>query len=120
MDAENLTHIALLKIDTEGYELEVLKGLGQALYKVDNIILEVLPMALTAEGRTGELLTLLENAGFEFHTVTQHPWKMPNTLPENNLWAYRRCIPVLLGAFAHTGNHLTGRIHSSDLSPNKG
>jgi FkbM family methyltransferase len=86
--SESLTRIALLKIDTEGYELEVLRGLGKSLDKVQNIILELLPDSI-AKPRTIEIISHLEKAGFDFQTVERQTWDGCNPLPENNLHAYR-------------------------------
>lgn len=44
---ESLTHIDLLKIDVEGYEPEVLSGLGDMAVPIENIIMEYSPWALT-------------------------------------------------------------------------
>jgi FkbM family methyltransferase len=81
--------VALLKIDVEGYEAQVLAGAGQALSKVRNVILECLPGA--DAGRLARLLTV---EGFELRTVAGAPWQPGETLPENNVWASRSAQPL--------------------------
>jgi FkbM family methyltransferase len=64
--ANSIDKVALLKIDTEGYELEVLRGLGEQIANCRNIVLEML------EGDDDERMAicdLLSSAGFELHRV---------------------------------------------------
>lgn len=83
--ANAIDAVDLLKIDVEGYELEVLKGLGNRLLKCANIILEVL------DGDTQEEQSLVSNflkkAGFQLKTVEGVSWNPGEPLPERNLWA---------------------------------
>lgn len=87
MTANNLTAPKLVKIDVEGYELEVLMGLGNRLTACRNIILEILERS-DAE-RTGNIAKLLADAGFSLKDVNGQPWQSGKSLPEHNLWASR-------------------------------
>jgi hypothetical protein len=85
---ESLDRVAVLKIDTEGYEMEVLKGAGERISGVDHIILELLPAAPSAY--VDGLLQLLTNQfRMKLFTVEGKPWAAGEALPENNLWASR-------------------------------
>ena len=84
-----LTTVKLLKIDVEGFEPEVLMGLGSHIEGVQNVILEVLPESAVAPG-TGTMLDSLRNRGFELRTVEGDPLGDLDELPEHNLWASRQ------------------------------
>lgn len=79
--------VKLLKIDVEGYELEVLRGLGAKLSGCRNVILELLETTDASRNRT--VVELLADAGFEFKDVTGAAWNPRMPLLENNLWAAR-------------------------------
>jgi hypothetical protein len=79
--------VGLLKIDVEGFELEVLKGLGMRIEAVENIIFEHLPCS-EIEEKT-EVIFLLEEMGFEIRSVSGEVWVPGSKVPENNLWARR-------------------------------
>jgi FkbM family methyltransferase len=53
--------VALLKIDVEGAELDVLKGGKRALQRTDRCVIEVCDV----DGRLGQVTELLTNAGFD-------------------------------------------------------
>jgi FkbM family methyltransferase len=78
--------VRLLKVDVEGYELEVLKGLGERGPQIEHIIAEVLDAERPA-ARSQELLTMLRDQGFVLKTVRGAPWQCGEPLMENNLWA---------------------------------
>ncbi len=81
-----LAEVALLKIDVEGYEREVLDGLGDAIRQVRHLIVEILgtPDHLTERERI--LLAELRQRGFNFRDVLGELWHEDRPLPENNLW----------------------------------
>jgi FkbM family methyltransferase len=81
---QRVAHIRLLKIDVEGYELEVVKSLGTFGSVVDNIILEVLD---TSSEKSLTLIDQLKSLDYELRTVEGHDWSDRVPLPENNLWA---------------------------------
>jgi hypothetical protein len=88
MTANGVGPVQLLKIDVEGYELEVLHGLGDAHTNCRNIILEVLQA--TPSERNKAAVAFLTAAGFELNDITGKPWQWGSPLPESNLWATRR------------------------------
>jgi FkbM family methyltransferase len=80
--------VRLLKIDVEGYEPEVVRGLGDRGDHVENMIVEVLD-ADRPSSRTHELLAVLASLNFRLKTVEGNEWRPGDPLPENNVWAYR-------------------------------
>jgi FkbM family methyltransferase len=82
-----LERIDLLKIDVEGYELAVLRGLGNTISIVRAIILEVLPD--TPLNIASEIASHLAGAGFSLHTLDGHDWKSGQPCTENNVIASR-------------------------------
>jgi FkbM family methyltransferase len=58
-----LTKVKLLKIDVEGYELEVLEGLDQHITKVENLIIEILETPPKFTEKTTILLDKLQHLG---------------------------------------------------------
>jgi hypothetical protein len=87
--AHRLDRIRLLKIDVEGYELSVLRGLGAALGMIDHIIVELLDAGAAQSEKTSQVLDLLRSNGFHLRTITGESWEEAKDLPENNLLAAR-------------------------------
>ena len=85
---EPYDHIRLLKIDVEGFELQVLRGARNALERVENIVFEY----LRAESGhlVAEICTTLESMGFTLMNINGVPWRSQDALPENNVWACRQ------------------------------
>jgi FkbM family methyltransferase len=83
----DLARIRLLKIDVEGYELNVFKGAVGSLPNIENMIFEVLP-DLPAEAAS-EIRALLSSRGFSLSSVEGAPWQEGHILPEGNVWARR-------------------------------
>ena len=83
----SLGEVKLLKIDVEGYELEVLRGVGSRLSDCRNIILELLEG--TGAERNREVVNLLSAQGSDLFDVTGKPWQGAMPLPECNIWAVR-------------------------------
>ena len=81
-----LSCIKLLKIDAEGHELNVLKGLGESIKTIENIIVE---MWDPSRDDYRKLAQILSQSGFAFHKVDGNQWVLGNDLPESNLWATR-------------------------------
>jgi hypothetical protein len=77
----------LVKIDVEGYEPEVLQGLGERLKECRNIILEVLNDA--DADRIRDIVQLLKKNDFTLRDVQGNPWRIGLPLLECNLWAVR-------------------------------
>jgi FkbM family methyltransferase len=82
-----LHRVDLLKIDVEGFELEVLEGAGPAIAAVRNIILEVLPDCPLK--RSSGIERALRDAGFRISDVLGGEWRPGQSCVENNLWARR-------------------------------
>jgi FkbM family methyltransferase len=82
-----LERIDLLKIDVEGYELAVLRGLGAAISIVRNIIFEVLKD--TPLDTASKIANHLAAAGFSLRTVDGYEWKPGQPCLENNVIASR-------------------------------
>lgn len=83
-----VARVKLLKLDVEGYELEVIKGLGDRLKDVDHIIFEIFEQADRRE-HNATLGQLLGDHGFRLQTIAGDSWRPGQAIPENNLWAVR-------------------------------
>ena len=87
IQSHNMPAPKLIKIDVEGFELEVLRGLGSRIDSCQNIILELL------DGTDGDLkqriVELLQMSGFQLRQIDGAPWKSGEKLIESNLWAAR-------------------------------
>ena len=83
----NVGEVKLLKIDVEGYELDVLRGLGMRIRNCRNIVLEMLDS--TDFDRRQTILDLLASAGFVFRDVIGNDWTLGSRLIESTLWAVR-------------------------------
>lgn len=88
IEENQLTNIKLIKIDVEGYELEVVEGLEKFSNRVENLIIEILETPPNFSMRTIALLDKLQSLGYKFKTANSHEWLRDTPLPENNLWAY--------------------------------
>lgn len=78
----------LIKIDVEGYELEVIRGLGDRLTAFTNIVFELLQDADVK--RTNCLIEMLTAAGFTLRDVEGNSWRLGKPLLELNVWATLR------------------------------
>jgi len=87
LQRHNIGRVKLLKLDVEGYELEVVQGLCTRLRDIEHIIFEVLRDA--ASERTDALTQQLKTSGFELLTIAGSVWNSGTEIPENNLWARR-------------------------------
>jgi FkbM family methyltransferase len=84
---QGVKQVRLLKVDVEGYELEVINSLGRFDHAVENIILEVLD---TSSEKSLTLLGQLKSLDYELRTVEGRAWSAQTPMPENNLWASRK------------------------------
>jgi FkbM family methyltransferase len=87
LQRQNISEVKLLKIDVEGYELEVVKGLGTRITDVQEIIFEVLDKTNPKSIET--LIQLLMSEGFNIFNIQGVPWQIGVEIPESNLWASR-------------------------------
>jgi FkbM family methyltransferase len=87
VETYGLRPVNLLKIDVEGFELEVLDGAGDAMRAVENIVFEVLP------GEDADKMPAIErklrDCGFHMFDVDGAPWRPGQACAENNVWARR-------------------------------
>lgn len=81
---QKLQKIKLLKIDTEGHEWAAIEGLGEAIRKVDNFIIEIWDPTLPDYQK---LIRHLKAHDYKLRTVDGDPWDERAPLNENNLWA---------------------------------
>jgi FkbM family methyltransferase len=79
----------LIKIDVEGFELEVVNGLKAAFDLIDNVLIEILDTKDPCE-RSTAVFSLLEASGFTLKTVTGQQFCYGEDVPEHNIWASRR------------------------------
>ena len=87
IETYGLRSVNLLKIDVEGFELEVLKGAGDAMRAIENIVFEVLP-GENAE-KTPAIERMLRGCGFQMFDVDGAQWRPGQACTENNVWAQR-------------------------------
>lgn len=90
---KGITHVSLIKIDTEGAEPEVLEGASDYLDKTDNIIMEwnreFWPNHKTLLRRLETLFKLHEIIRSPFLLKKRH-WKELTGLPTTNLYLHRK------------------------------
>jgi len=86
---KNCHSVKLLKVDVEGHELAVLRGLGSSIGSVRNVILELLGPVASIGEQHREIIQLLRHSGFRLNDVTGRQWCEGCELVENNLWAER-------------------------------
>ena len=87
LETYDLRPVNLLKIDVEGLELEVLKGAGDAIRAIENIVFEVLPGEDADKTRAIE--RMLRDFDFQLFDVDGASWRPGRTCVENNVWARR-------------------------------
>ncbi|MEP6937510.1 MAG: FkbM family methyltransferase [Chthoniobacterales bacterium] len=87
LQRHELKTVKLLKLDVEGYELQVLHGAGARLGDIQNVVFEVLDAGNYES--TKPVVDLLEHAGFELLTIEGAPWNYGTEIMERNLWARR-------------------------------
>lgn len=87
LETYDLRPVNLLKIDVEGFELEVLKSAGDTIRVIENIVFEILPGEDAEKTRTIE--RTLRDFGFQMFDVDGAAWRPGQACVENNVWARR-------------------------------
>lgn len=94
---EALEEPALLKMDVQGYELEVLRGAEQCLQLVEAVLMEV-ALIETIEGAPllREILNFMEDRGFVAHDIAEmHRRPLDNALSQIDLIFLKKNSPLL-------------------------
>lgn len=86
------THeVKLLKIDVEGYEMEVFRGLDwSGRFRPRNIIVELNDLGLRNNQTKEDYLKFFDIYGYDLYTVEGVPYNMEDELPESNVWCRSR------------------------------
>ena len=87
IETYRLQPVNLVKVDVEGFELEVLNGASDAIRAVENIVFEVLPGEDADRSRAIE--RVLRDFGFQMFDVEGVVWRPGQACVENNVWARR-------------------------------
>jgi FkbM family methyltransferase len=87
LETYKLRTMNLLKIDVEGFELEVLKGAGDAIRSIENIVFEILPGE--DADRMLAIERMLQDFDFQMFDVDGAAWRPGQACVENNVWARR-------------------------------
>ena len=85
IETYQLRPVNLLKVDVEGFELEVLNGAGDAIRTIENIVFEVLPGE--DADKTLAIERKLLDCGFQMFDVDGAAWRPGQACTENNVWA---------------------------------
>lgn len=82
----DIVRISLLKIDVEGFEMDVFKGINwDEKYKPENIIMEFSDYVSRTGTTTDDVMRFLTAKGYKPYTVDKKPYSMNSELPEGNL-----------------------------------
>jgi len=82
----NINHISLMKIDVEGFEMEVFKGMNwEEAYKPENIIMEYSDYVSRTGTSANEIMDYLSERGYQPFTVDKKSYSNGDPLPEDNL-----------------------------------
>jgi FkbM family methyltransferase len=91
MSAESRPSADFLKLDVQGYELEVLKGAARVLTQVEAVLLEVSLLAINAGCPTfAEVVAFLDRAGFELFDFCSQVRRNDGVLWQTDLLFLRR------------------------------
>lgn len=88
INESSISSVRLLKIDVEGFELQVLQGLAKAIDKVDFIVFEALNGVEDREANE-RVCNWLDNRGFRIMDIRENDWSNDYPIVENNLFATR-------------------------------
>jgi FkbM family methyltransferase len=98
IEKEGLDNVSFIKMDVDGYEIDVLKGAKKTLEKWrPTMMMEFMPYVFADRGQNfGEVLTILNSLGYSCRTVTGQPLEMNEHL-EGTI-AHGSSINVILEA----------------------
>ena len=84
----NLNAIKLVKIDVEGYEIQVLKGINWGEIQPENILLEFIPNQMESHNSSSEeCYNYLIDKGYKAYTVNGNEFNLlQKEIPESNIW----------------------------------
>lgn len=120
----------VVKIDTEGHELAVLRGMHRTLERVQDVrlIIEINPLMLTCAGSsTAELLDLLEEYGFAAFLIDEATGRLARATPSSdviqrmqgadygNLYCLRKAMALSVTFFSHSSQLGGAERHLLDL-----
>lgn len=88
-EKNQLSEVAVLKIDVEGFEQKVLGGMSEHISAVRNVVFEALIDEHGNFAGTRAVCGWLIERGFRVFTVTGEHWEDSTRIVENNLWASR-------------------------------
>jgi FkbM family methyltransferase len=93
---ESLEHPVLLKVDTQGAELEVLKGLGKRISEIDVLIVETTMMPMRhGIPQFGDVVRFCDDAGFAVYDVLEgHMRALDGALAQIDLAFVRKDSPL--------------------------
>lgn len=112
---ENLEHPVFLKVDTQGAELEVLKGLGSRISEIDLLILETTMMPLR-QGipQFADIVRYCDEAGFAVYDVLEgHMRALDGALAQIDLAFVRKDSPLRSEAAFFTPEQLADYLKTS-------
>jgi hypothetical protein len=78
----NLPQPDLIKIDAEGWDLEVLKGAGESVERAEVVLLEASVMNKIFKNNVNDVTSAMSELGFTFFDITD----LNRTQKQNALW----------------------------------
>jgi hypothetical protein len=83
----DLPEIDLIKIDVEGFEMNVFNGFfGQNQLQPKNIIMEFSDLTERTGFSRQQVFSYMCNLGYQAHSVLGTPFNLGDDYPEANLW----------------------------------
>lgn len=101
LEKENIAHVALLKIDTEGHELAALAGASKTLLKqgIDVVHFEFNEMNIASRTFLGDFFDILP--GFLFFRLLPDGWMPLSGSPLENIFAFQNIVAIRINSRAH-------------------
>jgi FkbM family methyltransferase len=113
---ETLEHPVLLKVDTQGAEIEVLKGLGTRIKEIDLLILEATMMPMRhGIPQFADLVRFCDEAGFAVYDVLEgHMRALDGALAQIDLALVRKDSPLRSQAAYFSPDQLVDYLKTSN------